>query len=116
MKKIEIFNVEGDKITRMRRHCPKCGSGVFLAEHKNRYSCGSCGYTEFKSGGKERVTKPVFSNVEGKLEEASEQVKEEEKTEEKAPVNEKLEIPDKKPSEESEKETAEESEAPKDQP
>ena len=36
----------------MRRHCPKCGSCVFLAEHKNRFSCGNCGYTEFKSGGK----------------------------------------------------------------
>ena len=59
MKKIEIFKVEGDKITRMLRHCPKCGSGVFLAEHKNRFSCGCCGYTEFKSGGKkEQISKP----------------------------------------------------------
>jgi small subunit ribosomal protein S27Ae len=54
MKKIEIFKVEGDKITRVRRHCPKCGSGVFLAEHKNRFSCGRCGYTEYKPGGKEQ--------------------------------------------------------------
>ena len=108
MKKIEIFKVEGDKITRMRRHCPKCGSGVFLAEHKNRYSCGHCGYTEFKSGGKkEQVAKPVVSKSEEKPEKASEQPKEEEKTEEKAPVDEKLEIPDEKPSEEPEKETAE---------
>ncbi|MEM3374522.1 MAG: 30S ribosomal protein S27ae [Candidatus Woesearchaeota archaeon] len=28
--------------------CPKCGPGVFMAEHKNRISCGKCGYTEFK--------------------------------------------------------------------
>ena len=104
MKKIEIFKVEGDKITRMRRHCPKCGSGVFLAEHKNRYSCGSCGYTEFKSGGKEQVAKPVVGKAEEKPEKASEQPKEEEKTEE-------------KPSEEPEKETAEEpSEPEKDVP
>ncbi len=116
MKKIEIFKVEGDKITRMRRHCPKCGSGVFLAEHKNRYSCGSCGYTEFKSGGKEQAAKPVVSKAEEKPEKASEQPKEE-KTEEKAPVDEKLEIPDEKPSEEPEKETAEEpSEPEKDVP
>ena len=63
MKKIEIFKIEGDKITRMRRHCPKCGTGVFLAEHQNRFSCGHCGYTEFKSGGKpkqeEESAKPV---------------------------------------------------------
>lgn len=52
MKKIEIFKVEGDKITRLRRNCPKCGDGVFLAEHKDRLSCGSCGYTEFKGSNK----------------------------------------------------------------
>jgi ubiquitin-small subunit ribosomal protein S27Ae len=28
--------------------CPKCGVGFILAEHKNRISCGKCGYTEFK--------------------------------------------------------------------
>jgi ubiquitin-small subunit ribosomal protein S27Ae len=49
MRGREVFKVEGDKITRQRRHCPKCGDGVFLAEHKNRVSCGKCGYTEFKS-------------------------------------------------------------------
>lgn len=52
MKKIEIFDVQGDKIERKRRHCPKCGPGVYLADHKNRFSCGKCGYTEFKSGNK----------------------------------------------------------------
>ncbi len=31
-----------------RSECPKCGKGVFLAEHKNRSTCGKCGYTEFK--------------------------------------------------------------------
>jgi small subunit ribosomal protein S27Ae len=49
MKKHELFKVEGEKITRIRRYCPKCGVGVFLAEHKDRLSCGSCGYTEFKT-------------------------------------------------------------------
>jgi small subunit ribosomal protein S27Ae len=50
MKKIEFFKIEGNKINRIRKHCPKCGPAVFLAEHKNRFSCGKCGYTEFKSG------------------------------------------------------------------
>jgi small subunit ribosomal protein S27Ae len=36
-------------VSRERKNCPKCGMGIFLAEHKNRYSCGKCGYTEFKS-------------------------------------------------------------------
>ena len=52
MKKIEFFKVEGDRINRIRKHCPKCGPAVFLAEHKNRLSCGKCGYAEFKGGGK----------------------------------------------------------------
>jgi len=59
MRKREIFKVEGDKLTRLRRTCPKCGDGIFLAEHKNRSSCGSCGYTEFKSGGRKMPEKPV---------------------------------------------------------
>jgi small subunit ribosomal protein S27Ae len=49
MKKIEIFKVDGNKINRLKKHCPKCGPGVFLADHKDRSSCGNCGYTEFKS-------------------------------------------------------------------
>jgi len=28
--------------------CPKCGAGVFLAEHKDRRTCGKCGYSERK--------------------------------------------------------------------
>jgi len=59
MKKIEFFKIEGDKINRIRRHCPKCGPAVFLAEHKNRFSCGKCGYTEFKGGGKKEPEQPV---------------------------------------------------------
>ncbi len=46
--KKDYFKLEGDKFTRTRKHCPKCGPGVFMAEHENRVSCGKCGYTEFK--------------------------------------------------------------------
>lgn len=28
--------------------CPKCGAGVFMANHKDRDACGKCGYTEKK--------------------------------------------------------------------
>jgi small subunit ribosomal protein S27Ae len=55
MKKYQFFKVEGDKINRVRRHCPKCGPAVFIAEHKDRFSCGKCGYTEFKSGVKKEL-------------------------------------------------------------
>lgn len=43
-----LYKVEGGKVVRARRPCPKCGPGVFLAEHKDRTSCGNCGYTEMK--------------------------------------------------------------------
>jgi len=83
MKKIEFFKVEGDKINRIRRHCPKCGPGVFIAEHKDRFSCGKCGYTEFKSGGKKEQPvlqdKPAEKPKEPVKEETTEPV---EKTEE----------------------------------
>jgi len=46
-KKWELYEVSGDTIKRKKKSCPKCGGGVFLAEHKNRMSCGKCGYTEF---------------------------------------------------------------------
>ena len=29
------------------KSCPKCGKGVFMAHHKDRITCGKCGYTEF---------------------------------------------------------------------
>ncbi|MBU0756820.1 MAG: 30S ribosomal protein S27ae [Nanoarchaeota archaeon] len=28
--------------------CPKCGPGFFMANHKNRWTCGKCNYVEFK--------------------------------------------------------------------
>ena len=85
MKKIEIFKVEGDRISRQRRHCPKCGDGVFLAEHKNRVSCGKCGYTEFKGSVKKQ--QPTID----KKPEPQPEIKEEKPTEpkqEEAPVEE----------------------------
>lgn len=51
MSKYKYYKISGDKIERIKRNCPKCGDGVFLAEHKNRVSCGRCGYTEFKKWG-----------------------------------------------------------------
>ena len=36
-----------DGAKRKNKTCPKCGDGTFLAQHKNRSTCGSCQYTEF---------------------------------------------------------------------
>jgi small subunit ribosomal protein S27Ae len=47
-KKWEKYLVEGESLTRKNKSCPKCGSGVFLAKHSDRWSCGHCGYMEKK--------------------------------------------------------------------
>ncbi|WP_292465449.1 30S ribosomal protein S27ae [Methanolobus sp.] len=44
----DYYKVSGDSIERANQICPRCGEGVFLAEHKDRRSCGKCAYTEFK--------------------------------------------------------------------
>ncbi|MBT4334397.1 30S ribosomal protein S27ae [archaeon] len=46
-KKYEKYTIAGDKIER-EKTCPKCGPGIFLANHKDRYHCGKCHYVEFK--------------------------------------------------------------------
>ena len=51
-KKYEFYKIDGDSVERQRRYCPKCGHGVFLAEHKDRFHCGKCGYSEFKHSNK----------------------------------------------------------------
>lgn len=43
----KIYKIEGDKAVRQRKTCPKCGQGVFMAQHNGRTTCGRCHYTEF---------------------------------------------------------------------
>lgn len=42
------YEISGGKVTRKNKICPKCGSGVFMAHHADRDTCGKCGYTEFR--------------------------------------------------------------------
>ncbi len=42
----KLYVVSGEKAGKKNKSCPKCGFGVFLAQHKDRISCGTCGYTE----------------------------------------------------------------------
>ena len=46
--KYKLYEKAGDELKRKNKHCPKCGAGVFLAAHKDRLTCGSCGYMEKK--------------------------------------------------------------------
>jgi small subunit ribosomal protein S27Ae len=48
-KKIfSLYNIENDKITRLRPTCERCGVGYFMADHGDRYTCGRCGFTRYK--------------------------------------------------------------------
>ena len=51
----KYYKIEGDKLVRIRRSCPKCGPSFFLAEHYDRWTCGRCHYTVFKKKGEKVV-------------------------------------------------------------
>jgi len=44
--KYKKYKIEGEKLARLGRLCPKCGPAVFMGEHKDRFTCGKCGYME----------------------------------------------------------------------
>lgn len=46
-KKYAKYTVAGDS-AKKEKICPRCGPGIFLAVHKDRFYCGKCHYTEFK--------------------------------------------------------------------
>merc|ERR1712007_271030 len=48
---LKFYKVEGGKVTRLKKECPTCGPGVFMAMHSNRYYCGKCTLTYQVDGG-----------------------------------------------------------------
>jgi ubiquitin-small subunit ribosomal protein S27Ae len=52
--RVGLYEVKAEGLTRTHRWCPKCGPGIFLAEHSDRRSCGRCGYSESKGASKPR--------------------------------------------------------------
>ncbi|MBS3074666.1 30S ribosomal protein S27ae [Candidatus Pacearchaeota archaeon] len=48
-RKYKMYTIQGDKVVARKRHCPRCGPGIFLAAAQNRAFCGKCAYTEFAS-------------------------------------------------------------------
>lgn len=38
----------GPRVYKPGKSCPKCGPGIHMASHKDRLSCGKCGYFEKK--------------------------------------------------------------------
>lgn len=41
------YKTENNKLIKSPS-CPKCGDGIFLAQHKDRLYCGKCHYVEYK--------------------------------------------------------------------
>lgn len=48
-KYANTYEISGDSIKAKNKSCPKCGPGVFMADHKTRWTCGKCGYMEKKA-------------------------------------------------------------------
>jgi len=44
----DLYKVENDKVSRVRPACERCGTGYFMADHHNRFTCGHCGFTRYK--------------------------------------------------------------------
>ena len=47
LQRWKIYQISGNKLERKNKFCPKCGTGTFLGQHKDRLTCGNCHYTEF---------------------------------------------------------------------
>jgi small subunit ribosomal protein S27Ae len=43
-----LYKIEGDKVARLRPTCERCGTGYFMGDHNDRYTCGHCGFTRYK--------------------------------------------------------------------
>jgi len=43
----KLYRVDGNSLSRLRKECPRCGKGYFMAQHGNRLTCGHCGYTVY---------------------------------------------------------------------
>lgn len=50
-----LYKVEKDRVSRLRPTCERCGTGYFMADHGNRYTCGHCGFTRYKPSDNGRV-------------------------------------------------------------
>lgn len=44
-----MYKIEGERVSRTRPTCERCGPGYFMADHKDRYTCGHCGFTRYKT-------------------------------------------------------------------
>jgi len=50
----KIYDKKGEVVERKNKNCPKCGPGFFMAGHKDRVTCGKCGYMEKTASSEEK--------------------------------------------------------------
>ena len=43
------YSVKDGKLEQKVIFCPRCGQGYIMADHGDRYYCGNCHYTQFKT-------------------------------------------------------------------
>ncbi|MBI5073322.1 30S ribosomal protein S27ae [Candidatus Woesearchaeota archaeon] len=48
-KLYKAYEVKGNSLVRLKKFSPKAGEGFFMAEHKDRRTCGKTMYMEKKS-------------------------------------------------------------------
>lgn len=41
-----LYEISGNSIKKKNKICPKCGDGTYMANHKDRTTCGKCNYME----------------------------------------------------------------------
>tara|TARA_Y100000310_G_scaffold337210_2_gene423695 strand:+ start:797 stop:1168 length:372 start_codon:yes stop_codon:yes gene_type:complete len=75
------YEVSGDTIKRKNTFSPKAGKGYFMANHKDRATCGHSGYTEFQSGEKTEGEAKPEAKPEAKEEKAEAKETKEDKPE-----------------------------------
>lgn len=43
------YEIKDGKLKRVTPFCERCGSGYFMADHGDRWTCGNCGFTRYKT-------------------------------------------------------------------
>jgi len=52
---LSYYKVDEKGLRRMLPFCERCGTGYFMADHGDRYTCGHCGFTRYKQAEKGEV-------------------------------------------------------------